>query len=86
MFPFGCGHTNLFLNIGLRSSLRFDSILLRRAAADAYLQTRDASSLAKLIWSMLRQPETPGSEHDPKDQAAELAGPVLREVFLRAPK
>lgn len=67
-------------------SLRFDSMLLRRAAADAYLKTRDASSLAKLIWSMLRQPESPVSENDPKDQAAELAGPVLKEVLIRAPK
>lgn len=61
-------------------------MLFRKAAADAYLKTRDASSLAKLVWSMLRQPEASGSEYNPKDQAAELAGPLLKEVFNRAPK
>lgn len=67
-------------------SLRFDNINFRQAAADAYLKTRDASSLAKLLKSTLRQSQTPGTENDPKDQAAELAGPVLKEVFDRATK
>ena len=67
-------------------SLRFDSVPLRQAAADAYLKTKDASSLAKLIWSMLRQPQSTEEESGPKDQAAELAGPILTEVFTRAPK
>lgn len=39
---------------------------------------------------MLRQPNqlqpAAVSESDPKDQAAELAGPVLKEIFSRAPK
>ncbi len=35
---------------------------------------------------MLRQPQTSEGENDPKDQAAELAGPILTEVYNRAPK
>ena len=35
---------------------------------------------------MLRQPQSTEEESGPKDQAAELAGPILTEVFTRAPK
>lgn len=74
------------IDVASKIYLRFDNINFRQAAADAYLKTRDASSLAKLLKSTLRQSQTPGTENDPKDQAAELAGPVLKEVFDRATK
>lgn len=61
-------------------------MLLQRAAADAYVKTLDASSLTKLIWSMLRQPQAGEAEYDPKDRAAEVAGPIIKEVLNRAPK
>jgi hypothetical protein len=68
------------------SSTRFESMQFRHAACEAYLKTRDASSLAKLIKSMLRQTQTPGAENEVRDQAAGLAGPLIMEIFDRAPK
>lgn len=35
---------------------------------------------------MLRQPEEGTAAYDPKDRAAEMAGPILIEVLNRAPK
>lgn len=65
-------------------STRTESMQFRLAAREAYLKTRDASSIAKLIKSMLRQ--TPGAENEVRDQAAGLAGPLITEIFDRAPK
>jgi hypothetical protein len=78
----------LFLNnfyYFLFYSTRSESMQFRQAACEAYLKTRDASSVAKLIKSMLRQSE-PGAENEARDQAAGLAGPLIIEIFDRAPK
>ncbi len=59
---------------------------VRHAAREAYLKTRDASSTAKLLKSMLRVFQTPDAENNVTDQSAGLAGPLIMEIFDRAPK
>lgn len=63
-----------------------DSSFIRRSAANAYLKTNDAQSLVVLIQSMLRETVAKGTEADIKDRAAEIAGPIVKEVYTIAPK
>lgn len=67
-------------------SLRYDSMLVRRAATDAYLKSRDATALATFVCSMLRKPQASDGQEESKDQAADIAGPILKEIYNSAPK
>lgn len=59
---------------------------IHQAAATAYLDSSDSASLTKLILAMLPKYKEPTADNVRSDDAADMAGPILKEVFDRAPK
>ena len=58
---------------------------LRAAAVTAYLKSKNAIGLAKLIRSLIPEQEEGDVQWDAKDLGSELIEPILREICEQTP-